>query len=38
MDADLEAACREMASDEARESEALEWSEGLIGHVADEPR
>ena len=38
MDADLEAAYREMASDEAQESEALEWSEGLIGDVADEPR
>ena len=38
MDAELEAAYREMASDEARESEALEWSEGLIGDVADEQR
>ncbi len=28
----------EMARDEAREKEALEWSEGLIGDVADEPR
>ena len=36
--ADLEAAYREMASDESREADAEEWSEGLIGDVADEPR
>jgi hypothetical protein len=35
---DMEAAYREMAADEAREAEALEWSEGLIGDVADEAR
>jgi hypothetical protein len=35
---DLEIGYREMAKDEAREAEALEWSEGLIGDVADEPR
>ena len=34
----LESAYREMALDEARESEALEWSEGTIGDVADETR
>ncbi len=34
----LEAAYREMALDEARETEALEWSEGTIGDVADETR
>jgi predicted CopG family antitoxin len=34
----LEAAYREMASDEAREIEALEWSEATIGDVADETR
>lgn len=34
----LEAAYREMAQDEAAEAEALEWSEALIGDVADEPR
>ena len=34
----LEAACREMALDEARETEALEWSESTIGDVADETR
>lgn len=38
IDADLEAGYRKMASDEARESNAAEWSEGLIGDVADEPR
>jgi predicted CopG family antitoxin len=27
---DIEASYREMASDQAREDEALEWSEGLI--------
>jgi hypothetical protein len=27
---DIEAAYRDMASDQAREQEALEWSEGLI--------
>lgn len=26
-----------MAADEAREAEAEEWSEGLIGDVAEEP-
>ena len=35
---DLEAAYRDMASDEARESDAEEWSEGLVGDVADDPR
>jgi predicted CopG family antitoxin len=38
VDADLEAAYQEMASDEARETDAEEWSEALIGDVADEPR
>ena len=28
---DIEAAYREMAADQTREPEALEWSEGLIG-------
>ncbi len=36
--ADLEAGYREMAADEAREAEAKEWSEALIGDVADDPR
>ena len=35
---DLEAAYMEMAQDEAREGEALEWAEGTIGDVADEAR
>jgi predicted CopG family antitoxin len=35
---DLEAAYREMAQDEGREAEALEWSEATIGDVSDEPR
>ena len=34
----LEAAYQEMAADETREMEALEWSEGTIGDVADETR
>ena len=29
--ADIEAAYREMAADHAREGDAMEWSEGLIG-------
>lgn len=35
---DLDAAYREMARDEAREAEALEWAEALVGDVADETR
>ncbi len=38
LDEDLEAAYREMAADEIRESEAEEWSENLLSDVADEPR
>lgn len=38
IDADLENAYREMAADEAREDEAEEWAENLIGDVADETR
>lgn len=38
VDADLEDAYRAMASDEEREAEADEWTEGLIGDIADEPR
>jgi predicted CopG family antitoxin len=38
LDADLEAAYRDMASDEAREAEAKEWTEALIDDIADEPR
>lgn len=35
---DLEAAYRQMAQDEAREAEALEWTEETLGDVADEAR
>ena len=38
LDESLLEAYAEMAKDEAREKEALEWSEGLIGDVADEPQ
>jgi predicted CopG family antitoxin len=34
----LEAAYREMAQDEQREAEALEWAEATIGDVSDETR
>jgi hypothetical protein len=27
-----------MAADESREAEALEWCEGLIGDIQDDPR
>ena len=36
--ADLEAAYAEMAQDEARESEALEWAEATVGDVGHETR
>ena len=35
---DLEAAYREMAKEEAREAEALEWAEATVGDVANETR
>ena len=35
---DLDAAYRELAQEEAREAEALEWAEATIGDVADETR
>ncbi len=34
----LESAYREMALDEARETEALEWADATVGDVADETR
>lgn len=34
----LEEGYRAMAADEAREAEAAQWSEALVGDVADEPR
>jgi hypothetical protein len=33
---DLEAAYRQMAREEAREAEALEWAEATVGDVAKE--
>jgi hypothetical protein len=35
---DLEVAYRQMAQEEAREAEALEWAEATAGDVADEAR
>ncbi len=35
---DLETAYRQMAQEEAREAEALEWAEATLGDVADEAR
>ena len=38
LDVQLEQGYAQMARDELREREALEWSEGLLGDVQDEPR
>ena len=38
VEADLEAAYKEMAQDEEREKDALEWAEATIGDVANETR
>ncbi len=35
---DLEAAYKQMAADEAREEEALQWAEATMGDVKDEAR
>lgn len=35
---DLEAAYQQMAQDEEREAEALEWTEATVSDVSDEPR
>lgn len=35
---ELEAAYRQMAQEEAREAEALEWAEATVADVADETR
>lgn len=35
---DIEEAYRQMATDEEREAEAMEWTEGLIGDVVDDTR
>ncbi len=34
----LHAAYKQMAQDETRETEALEWSESMIGDVSDETK
>jgi len=36
--ADMDAAYQQMAQDEEREQAAMEWAEGLVGDVSDEPR
>ena len=38
LEPELEQAYQHMAQDEQREAEALEWAEGTVGDVADEPR
>ncbi len=38
LDRELEEAYSQMAQDEAREAEALEWVEATIGDVGDETR
>jgi hypothetical protein len=35
---DLEVAYQQMALDEAREADALDWAEAAVGDVADETR
>lgn len=35
---DLDTAYKQMAEDEERELEALEWTEALIGDLTNEPR
>ena len=38
VDESLESAYKEMAKDEAREKEALDWIEGVISDASDETR
>jgi hypothetical protein len=38
MTKDLEIAYQQMAQEESREAEALEWAEARVGDVADETR
>ena len=38
IDDELDAAYKQMAEDESRELDALEWAEALIGDLANEPR
>ena len=35
---DLDEEYRAMAADEEREAEAHEWTEGIVGDLADDPR
>ncbi len=37
MEQDLEASYRELAKDEEREKEALEWAEAMIGDIDGQP-
>ena len=38
LDHDLEVAYQQMAQDESREAEALEWAEATLRDLGDEPR
>lgn len=38
LDEELEQAYAQMAKDEQRENEALEWAEATVGDVSNEPR
>ena len=38
IEVDLEEGYRQMAEDQEYEAEALEWIEGVVGDVADDPR
>ncbi|HOE11213.1 MAG TPA: addiction module antitoxin [bacterium] len=38
LDEEMERAYAEMAREEDREAEALEWSEATVGDIGDEPR
>jgi predicted CopG family antitoxin len=38
LDHDLEVAYQQMAQDESREAEALEWAEATLRDIGDEPR
>jgi predicted CopG family antitoxin len=38
MGTELESAYQQMAQDEIREGEALEWVESMVGDIADEAR
>lgn len=37
-ESDMDLEYREMAADEEAEAEALEWIEGIISDIADDPR